>query len=227
MSTPLAPFAQRAIAEIDAVLARAGLKPGARTSWEQFDRPGVWADLTQWATAWAATIDRWSPPGSRYREVLRELTVAPIATPRNLTGLVGLLNALRDDYEAGFVRDFAEIIHAGVFADFLETAAELLDKGYKDAAAVITGSVLEGHLRKLADKTGVPVIAANGKPKNADRINAEFVKAGAYGNLEQKQVTAWLDLRNKAAHGKYEEYDNQLVALMLEGVRAFLLRHPA
>ena len=77
--------------------------------------------------------------------------MAPIATPRNLTGLVGLLNALRDDYEAGFVRDFAEIIHAGVFADFLETAAELLDKGYKDAAAVITGSVLDrSSLKRVA-----------------------------------------------------------------------------
>jgi hypothetical protein len=42
-----------------------------------------------------------------------------------------------------------------------------------------------------------------------------------YNLLVQKSVTAWLDLRNKAAHGHYTTYDTAQVNLMLAGVRDF------
>jgi hypothetical protein len=45
--------------------------------------------------------------------------------------------------------------------------------------------------------------------------------------LDQKNVTAWLDLRNKAAHGCYSEYQNENVRLMIAGVLDFMARHPA
>jgi hypothetical protein len=109
----------------------------------------------------------------------------------------GILQALRDDYEAGYLQTVEELIHADVFADFLAMAHELLSKRYKDPAAVLAGSVLEEHLRKLAVPAGVSVVVG-GKPKKADTVNADLVKATVYNKLEQKQVTAWLDLRNKA-----------------------------
>jgi len=37
-------------------------------------------------------------------------------------------------------------------------------------------------------------------------MNADLAKVKVYGILEQKNVTAWLDLRNRAAHGKYLEF---------------------
>ena len=40
-------------------------------------------------------------------------------------------------------------------------------------------------------------------------------------------VTAWLDLRNKAAHGHYLEYTKEQVELMLQSVRDFTARCPA
>ena len=46
----------------------------------------------------------------------------------------------------------------------------------------------------------------NEKPKNTDTLNAALVKAGAYTKLDQKNVTAWLGLRNKAVHGDYSAY---------------------
>lgn len=61
----------------------------------------------------------------------------------------------------------------------------------------------------------------------ADRINAELVKADAYTKLDQSQITAMLALRNRAAHGKYGEYDADQVARLIDDVRAFMLRHPA
>ena len=102
-------------------------------------------------------------------------------------------------------------------------AEYLLAEGYKDPAAVVIGSVLEEHLRQVCAKNGIGVASA-GKPKKADQLNAELAGSGIYTKLDQKSVTGWLDLRNKAAHGKYSEYTKERVDLMLDGVRNFLLR---
>jgi hypothetical protein len=58
-------------------------------------------------------------------------------------------------------------------------------------------------------------------------MNSEIAGAGVYTKLDQKSVTAWLDLRNKAAHGKYAEYTREQAALMLRGVMDFAARYPA
>ena len=86
---------------------------------------------------------------------------------------------------------------------------------------------LEEHLRKLAAKHGVAAEKSDGAPRKADTLNAELAKAGAYNKLEQKSVTAWLDLRNKAAHGAYDEYDHRQVASLIQSARDFMVRHPA
>ena len=125
------------------------------------------------------------------------------------------------------MRTLEELVHADLFADFLEMADELQRGGYKDAAAVIAGSTLEEHLRKLAQRYEVAIDKPDGAPKKAATLNDELAGAGAYNKLEQKGVTAWLDLRNSAAHGKYDEYDHRQVASLIQGVRDFMVRCPA
>jgi hypothetical protein len=104
----------------------------------------------------------------------------------------GMLQALRDDYESGYLQSVVELVHADLFADFLDMADHLIQQGYKDPAAVVAGSVLEEHLRKLCDKHGIDVLKADGTPKKADALNSELAGAGAYSKLDQKSVTAWL-----------------------------------
>lgn len=60
-------------------------------------------------------------------------------------------------------------------------------------------------------------------PRKAEAINADLAKS-VYDKLDQKSVTAWLDLRNKAAHGKYSEYNEEQVRSMLGAVREFIGR---
>jgi hypothetical protein len=120
-----------------------------------------------------------------------------------------------------------ELVHADLFADFLEMAHYLLQQGYKDPAAVISGSVLEEHLRKLCQKNSIDVLKSDGSPKKADTLNADLSGSNIYPKLDQKNVTAWLDLRNKAAHGHYSEYTKEQVELMLQSVRDFTARCPA
>lgn len=149
---------------------------------------------------------------------------------KHIPRLVGILQALKEDIEEGYLWNVNELIHADIFTDFIEMAKYLLETGYKDPAAVLVGGVLEEHLRKLCLKNGIKIeIQKGGRTefKQASLMNDELKGANVYANLEHKNVIAWLDLRNKAAHGKYLEYNNTQVENMLSGVRDFVTRFPA
>ena len=148
----------------------------------------------------------------------------------NVPILGGILEALRADLEAGYLKTVEELIHADLFADFIEMASYLLSENYKDAAAVIGGSTLEAHLRQLCQKHSIEIDLTSAKgvrPKKADLLNSDLAKSNVYSKLDLKNVTAWLDLRNNAAHGKYDEYTREQVAVMISGIRDFLTRNPA
>jgi hypothetical protein len=143
---------------------------------------------------------------------------------------MGIMSAAREELVGGWLRTTRGLVSAEIFADFLEMADHLVSEHYKDAAAVIAGSSLEEHLRQLAASASIATTYAKGTdvvPKKADTLNADLAGAVVYSKLDQKSITAWLDLRNKAAHGKYTEYDEAQVRLMIEGVRQFIARVPA
>jgi hypothetical protein len=111
--------------------------------------------------------------------------------------------------------------------NIIALVGELYARGYKDAAAVITGTTLEHHLRNLAVKCGVPTQRGNGAPQRSDALNNALASAGVYNRLQQKCITAWLDLRNKSVHGRYSTYDAAQVLTMIRDVRDFMTRFPA
>ena len=139
----------------------------------------------------------------------------------------GILSAAREELAGGWLTTTKGLVSAEIFSDFLEMAQHLLNEGYKDPAAVMAGSVLEEHLRQLCQKHSIPTeITKQGRPqpKKADALNTDLAKKEVYNRLDQKNVTAWLDLRNKAAHGKYQEYTKEQVSLMLQSLSDFMVR---
>lgn len=222
----LMPLDQTAIIkQIDEVLAKTN--PRSPRNFDDFsDVPKE--QLSEAINLLHSAIHRLAPPGSPY------LKSAELHE-RYLTGNVGLalkslrgtLRALRTDYDAGYLQSAVELIHADIFADFLEMADHLVQQGYKDAAAVVAGSVLEEHLRKLCLKHNISVLKPDGSPKKADTLNSDLAAADVYSKLDLKNVTAWLGLRNDAAHGKYSEYTKEQAALMIRSVRDFASRYPA
>lgn len=147
-----------------------------------------------------------------------------------LQAIIGVVRSLRHDISKDYLENFTELIHGELFADFLEMSKHLLDEGYKDAAAVIAGSALEAHLKQLCEKNGIETEyerEGNMRSKKADLLNSELAKAEVYSKQDQKSVTAWLDLRNDAAHGNYTNYANEQVSIMIMGVRDFITRNPA
>jgi hypothetical protein len=135
--------------------------------------------------------------------------------------LVGCLEGVYNDFKNGLLQDVQSVLRAEIFGDFIEMAEYLLNEGYKDAAAVILGAVLEDSLRKLAVKNHLETLASDGSPKNLDHLNQDLYKADVYDKLIHKQTTSWGDLRNKAAHGEFDKYDAEQVHMMLLFVQKF------
>lgn len=138
---------------------------------------------------------------------------------------INILLAIQNEIENDWLISLKQLVSAEIFSDFLEMSKYLLDNNFKDASAVMIGSVLEENLRLFCQKFAIETTIIKGNdiiPKKADLLNSDLVKAGAYGVLEQKNVTAWLDLRNRAAHGKYSEYSKEQVDLMYLGVLNFI-----
>ena len=120
-----------------------------------------------------------------------------------------------------------------MFDDLGEQAAYYLDESHLLAAAVVIGAALEEHLRQLAGKHGLAVTQTNSKgkvqPRRASEMNDDLHKAKAYSQPEWRQLQAWLDLRNEAAHGKpeFQKRTDADVRPMVDGIRAFMRKYPA
>lgn len=74
---------------------------------------------------------------------------------------------------------------------------------------------LEATLKDLSDQHGV----VQGK---LERMNADLCKAGVYNMAKQKQITAWAEIGNKAAHGEWSQYTDQDAVAMVQGGEALV-----
>ncbi len=130
----------------------------------------------------------------------------------------GILRAVREDLEGGYLTDVRTLVSAEVFTDFLEMAEHLHENGYKDPAASLAGAVLEDGLRKIASKNGITV-----KEKDdLSSLNRRNADGGVYNRLTQKKLQVWADIRNNADHGHFGEYSAEDVQDMIRGIQALL-----
>jgi len=141
--------------------------------------------------------------------------------------LYGIVEGIRFSYQNTLFEDIKAIVRADVFEDFIEMAEYLLSERYIGPASVVIGIVLEGHLKQLCvrhkidttfEKDGVSL------PKRAESLNSDLLSQKVYDKGDSKQVTAWLDIRNKGAHGEWDKITKEQVDLMIRGVRHFISR---
>jgi hypothetical protein len=187
-----------------------------------------WVDggkMTEFRTASLSFVERvYGEEHPHFREFFK---TADGGDPEAVERGLGILKAIRGEIEGGWLFTVKGLVTAEIFTDYIEMAEYLLESKYQDAAAVIAGSTLEGHLRQLCRKNGIPVVKLkDGKeiPLTGDPLNNELARGGVYSKLDHKGVTAWLDLRNKAAHGEYREYNAEQVKGMITGITEFMAR---
>lgn len=209
-----------ALSQIDAAI-----NTGSGVSEDRGPGEAKGAEITEFLVS---TIDRFTRPGSTYRQKLAQLREKEKSSYAGYTipALVGLLRSLRFEINAGYLDRISGLIRADTFTDFLSMAQHLLEEGYKDPAAVLAGTVLEQHLRALCDINDIVTKLPDGRWKKADALNADLAREEIYQKLTQKSVTSWLGLRNDAAHGNYSAYEIGNVRLMLDGISLFMMQYP-
>lgn len=153
---------------------------------------------------------------------------------RNLYDLqraLGLFKAVKREIDGGWIFKVKSIANAEVFNDILEMGEFFLEQGYKDASAIMVGGAMEGHIKQLCRSNDIPLTRTNDKGKinyiNTEDLNTSLMKKEVYNLTTMKQVTAWLGLRNDAAHADYHKYTQEQVKNMYDGVLSFIALNPA
>ncbi|OIR10664.1 hypothetical protein GALL_74340 [mine drainage metagenome] len=129
--------------------------------------------------------------------------------PTRLNRLQAVFLAAKEDFEGGYLSSIRNLVQAEVFSTEFEQARELISAGYKLPAAVVCGVILETNLRNLCIENNLPI----GK---LEKMNADLAKAGKYNSLVQKRITTLAAVRNSAAHGNIDEFNDKDVKSMIE-----------
>jgi len=146
--------------------------------------------------------------------------------PLILKRLISILKATFDDMNSGCLTSYKQLIQADVFDSELEQAKHFLDSGYKVASAVTAGVVLETAIKELAKNNEIDIYQdGSTKPKKLDGLNSELKNANVYNALQYKQILTLAHIRNKAAHGEVEEFNENDVQNMIRDIESFLLNY--
>ncbi len=144
--------------------------------------------------------------------------------------IVGILFGLKDDYESGFLERLRDNVNADISADYLTQAEALLkegDAGQNDhvPAAVLCGAVLENRLRDWCDQQIPPISTtkSDGSNMTLGPLIEELRRTNTFEKQVLRQLQWWADIRNHAAHGEFDKFKRDHVALMIKGVEHFLV----
>ena len=151
-----------------------------------------------------------------YKQVSKSLDMC--AGYGDFCTILSYTKAALEDLKGGYFFHAKSLLEAEIFSDLLEQAEELLKAKYFHAAAVLVGAVLEKHMRSMCARRGISLMKPKGKHKMINDMNDELSKVGAYNALKKKQIIAWADLRNNAAHGVIDAYTVSDVAAFLRDV---------
>jgi hypothetical protein len=155
-----------------------------------------------------------------------ELSSGKTHLPTQIKKIVGLLRGGLSDLEGGFLVSQEFLIAGEIYATVLERAKDYFYKlKDKDVAAILGRTVLEDGLKRMARQEGLDFTKKQGsqeRAKTASDFNNELKKKGRYQEPQRSSIQAWLALGNSAAHSKFDDYDDDEVKNMLEGIEHFL-----
>lgn len=141
---------------------------------------------------------------------------------RHIEYYLGALQAAKHAIEHGYLQKQELAIAGSVFDSTLVQAKELLEKKYKDPAAILGRVVVEDALRRLANNNDIAIVNETGNNKKASILNDELKKKEFYGQVQWRRVQTWLDIGNEAAHGNFDKVREKDVESLLKDVELFI-----
>jgi len=184
--------------------------------------------FVEWRSKAATLLSHVIPKGSIHSKTVGSLPELR-ATEWELQTALSLMRAIKNDLEEGFLDSLFSQIEAEITSDYMCQAEGLLAQGQPGKfdhvpAAVLAGAVLEETLRALCaeQQPQIPVTNAKGERKTMNPLIDDLKKVGAFNELKAKQLRSWADIRNKAAHGEFDQFTRMDVEQMLQGINNFL-----
>ncbi len=195
----------------------------------QSDKNAQQIQLAEWKTNCISLLRQVLPRESVHEGLINDFRTLKNYNKSLLEVCIANLKAIKEDFEQGFLGDLILQIESENAADYMGQAEQLLAEGTTGRydhvpAAVLSGAVLEKALRNLCIKQIPPIstIKDKGGPLNLNSLIVELKKAGVFHETKAKELTAWADIRNKAAHGEFEKFTRSDVELMIKGIENFL-----
>lgn len=153
-------------------------------------------------------------------------------TTGNVQWGIATLKSLKENLEEGFLGDLSVQIGAEIASDYMTQAENLIGEGADGVnnhvpAAVLSGAVLEKALRELCEKQepAISTVKDNGENKTMNPLIDGLKKARVYNETKAKQLRHIADIRNHAAHGRFNEFNVDDVKDMIKGIDRFLLEY--
>jgi hypothetical protein len=150
----------------------------------------------------------------------------------SLMGAIAFIKGIKSTLENGFLNELSARIEAEVAADYIGMAERILlqssaEKFHHVSAAMLISAVLERGLKDLCLKQEPPItcLSEKGGHKTLNLLINDLKKAETISELKAKQLRAWADIRNAAAHGQFESFSVTEVEQMIQGVTHFLAEY--
>ena len=187
-----------------------------------------WPSFVEWKTSCVALVSQVVRRGTALERTVEGFQ--QINNNRaNLEWGISTLKAIKEDFERGFTGDLLVQVETEIAADYMGQAERLLKEGQSGRydhvpAAVLAGAVLEKALRTRCwqHQPPIPTTKPDGDPKTLNPLIDDLKKAGVFNEAKAKQLRAWADIRNHAAHGEFDQFDRGDVEQMISGINNFL-----
>jgi len=125
-----------------------------------------------------------------------------------------VLTALLVDSRGGLLATVADCARAEAFDDFLDHVADYMRASKKNEAGVIAGVVFEDSLRRICRKHGIEE-----KGKKLDALISDLGARNLLTPVKAKRARASADVRTKATHAQWDEFELDDVRATIEFAR--------
>jgi len=179
------------------------------------------AQAQAWMASAANAILQVAPPKSFYQAEMERLATheqLKNGIPTTvLEKVFGVLQSVRAEAKAGLLAKLEYQVFATAFDDFLDHAASFHKSGKVKEAAILTSSVLEDTIKRIAAKNGIDTAGLSLEPLIDQLTNAQVLTA-----VKSKRIKSYAGVRNSALHAEWDKLDLKDIGQAIEGVRELL-----
>lgn len=190
-------------------------------------------DFNQWKMSSLSLLNKtFSNESDHYRSFFLELPtnfdltnsidqggLSPHEYNRKMAVLRGILMSALNEVKSGFLYEIIHILSAEFFDNILDQSKELLNKGYKDPAAILGRVIIENTLKDLCKRNNIQL----NEGEMASSLKEKLKNNNAFTLPQFKVCRTYIEIGNDAAHGNFDKYSQDDIKKMFEYIENSLL----